>query len=89
MPGSEHNWKHFITQRLVGKFITEDITTFFYLDSKEDAETEIEWTIYPYSIPIIWMRNLFSGCIHFALLLQEKRNRNHMYLTLESSSVIM
>lgn len=42
MPGSEHNWKHFITQRLVGKFITEDITTFFYLDSKEDAETEIE-----------------------------------------------
>lgn len=42
MSGSEHNWKHFITQRLVGKFITEDITTFFYLDSKEDAETEIE-----------------------------------------------
>lgn len=42
MPGSEHNWKHFITQSLVGKFITEDITTFFYLDSKEDAETEIE-----------------------------------------------
>ena len=41
MPGSEHNWKHFITQRLVGKFITEDITTFFYLDSKEDAETEM------------------------------------------------
>ena len=74
MPGPEYNWKHFITQRLVGKFIIEDITTFFYLDTKEDAETEIEWTIYPCSVPIIWVRNLFSRRIHLALLLQEKRN---------------
>ena len=65
MPGPEYNWKHFIRQRLVGKIITEDIT-FFYLDSKENAETEIEWTIYPYSIPIIWIRNLFLRRIHYS-----------------------
>ena len=65
MPGSEHNWKHFIRQRLVGKIITQDIT-FFYLDSKENAEAEIEWTIYPYSIPIIWIRNLFLRRIHYS-----------------------
>lgn len=74
MPGSEHNWKHFITQRLVGKFITEDITTFFYLDSKEDAETEIEWTIYPYSIPIIWMR-VHSFCL---ITPREEKSKSHV-----------
>ena len=65
MPGPEYNWKHFIRQRLVGKIITQDIT-FFYLDSKENAEVEIEWTIYPYSIPIIWIRNLFLRRIHYS-----------------------